>query len=104
VLDLVAGAMAHEGYIPRHIVGVRQALGNVLTNALGRAHGAGPEKVVLVRDQVRASRVLAEVRDEGTAFDPAGRPARAFHPTFTRQTHPPGKPKRGIALLSASAA
>jgi hypothetical protein len=31
-------------------------------------------------------------------------PARAFHPTFTRHTHPPGKHKRGIALLSASAA
>src|SRR5262249_43293465 len=50
---------------------LRLALEEAIVNAVKHGNGYDPAKRVQVRYSVSAERVLAEVEDQGTGFDPA---------------------------------
>lgn len=72
VLDGVTAAMVRQGYPGRDVFGMRLALEEALVNALKHGHGYDPARRARVRYRVTRRQVLAQVRDEGLGFDPAG--------------------------------
>jgi serine/threonine-protein kinase RsbW len=71
VLENVAAAMVAAGYPPRDVFGVRLALEEAIVNAVKHGNRGDPAKEVLVRYHVGEGRVLAEVKDQGSGFDPS---------------------------------
>src|SRR5262245_27679665 len=74
VIDDVAAAMDAAGYPARDVFAVRLALDEALANAVKHGHMGDASRPVRVRYRVGGGRTLAEVKDQGSGFDPAGVP------------------------------
>jgi serine/threonine-protein kinase RsbW len=69
-IEFLAAAMTREGYPDPDIFEVRLAAEEALVNAIRHGNRGDPARLVQVRCEVDGDRVLVEVRDQGTGFDP----------------------------------
>lgn len=95
VLEVVAVAMRGEDYPPRDVFAVRLAMEEAIVNAIRHGHHYDPDKQVSVRHLVRADRVLVEVTDQGTGFDPHQVPDPLAEENLERSSG------RGLLLMRA---
>jgi serine/threonine-protein kinase RsbW len=70
VVEFLAAAMAREGYPDPDIFEMRLALQEALDNAIRHGNRGDPAKLVRVFCDVDGERVLVEVHDQGSGFDP----------------------------------
>ena len=70
VIRTVTGRMTAAGFSERDIFGMHLALEEALVSAIKHGHHSDPTKIVRFRYQVKPTRVLAEIRDQGPGFDP----------------------------------
>jgi serine/threonine-protein kinase RsbW len=97
VVGFVAEAMSRAGYPEKDVFGMRLALEEAVLNAVRHGNRCDPSKWVTVRYTVGPERVLAEVHDEGSGFDPDHVP----DPTALENREQPGG--RGLLLMRAYA-
>jgi serine/threonine-protein kinase RsbW len=89
--------MSRAGYPEKDVFGARLALEEAVVNAVRHGNRCDPSKWVTVRYAVGPERVLAEVHDEGSGFDPE----RVPDPTALENREQPGG--RGLLLMRAYA-
>ena len=70
VVELVAAAMARDGYPDHDIFEMRLALDEAIANAIHHGNHDDPAKLIRVECDVDPERVLVAVRDEGLGFEP----------------------------------
>jgi anti-sigma regulatory factor (Ser/Thr protein kinase) len=99
VVELVAAAMAREGYPDHDIFEMRLALRDALCNAIHRGNHGDPEKLVRVACDIDGERVLVDVRDEGPGFDAAEADAEMLaQMRLCLSWVLPGEPGNGVVL------
>jgi serine/threonine-protein kinase RsbW len=69
-LDELLVALAHAQWPEREVFGIRLAVEEALVNAVRHGNASDHNKHVQVRCKLNPRRVLIEVADQGTGFDP----------------------------------
>lgn len=68
--DRITALMVQAGFSDKDLFGMRLALEEAVVNGIRHGNGSDPGKSVRVRYQVNATKVLAEVEDQGSGFNP----------------------------------
>jgi serine/threonine-protein kinase RsbW len=89
----VVAAMAEQGYKERDIFETTLIVSEALMNAVMHGNRANPRKLVVMSYLVALDRVLIDIQDEGTGFDPVSLP----DPTLADNLENPGG--RGLLLM-----
>jgi serine/threonine-protein kinase RsbW len=89
----VVAAMAGQGYKERDIFETTLIVSEALMNAVMHGNRANPRKRVVMSYRVAFDRVLIDIQDEGTGFDPPSVP----DPTLPDNLENPGG--RGLLLM-----
>jgi anti-sigma regulatory factor (Ser/Thr protein kinase) len=99
VVEMVAAAMAREGYPDHDIFEMRLALQDALANAIHHGNHDDPENLIRVACDVDPERVLVDVRDEGLGLDPAAADAEMLAKLrLCLSWVLPGEPGNGVLL------
>lgn len=95
IQERIVGLLEAHEFPPRDVFGMRLALEEAIVNAIKHGNGMDPDKTIRVRVEVNTERVLVEIEDQGTGFDPKDVP----DPTSEENLERPGG--RGIMLMRA---
>ena len=95
IQETIVGMLEALEFPARDVFGMRLALEEAIVNAIKHGNGMDPDKSIRVSVAVDDEKVLVEIEDEGTGFDPTDVP----DPTCEENLEQPGG--RGIMLMKA---
>lgn len=93
--EAILTAVRHFGYCENSTFAIKLALEEAVTNAFRHGNKQDPDKHITVRYEIDEIKIIIEIEDEGTGFEPAEVPDPTL-PEYIDRPH-----GRGIMLMRA---